>query len=93
MSVVGAGMSQGRQRDNTASPNKETRRRLVRAYMAGGVVRSRYGKQAVVVSIDPKKVWVKSPEEVPYKCVKSTLGKGPNGEEYAWYQVRHPTSV
>jgi len=47
----------------------------------------RYGKQAVVVSIDPKKQWVSSPDDVPYRCVKSTLGKGPNGEEYAWYQA------
>ncbi|GBG69520.1 hypothetical protein CBR_g4356 [Chara braunii] len=44
-----------------------------------------YGNQAVVVSIDPRKVYVKSPEEVPYKTVKLSE-PGPDGEEYAWYQ-------
>lgn len=44
-----------------------------------------YGAQAVVVSIDPRRVYVKDPSEVPYKTIK--LQKlGPNGEEYAWYQ-------
>ncbi|GJP65990.1 hypothetical protein CLOP_g22878 [Closterium sp. NIES-67] len=44
-----------------------------------------YGNQAVVVSIDPKRVYVHSPDDVPYKCVKAST-PGPNGEEYAWYQ-------
>ncbi|GAQ79954.1 glutamine amidotransferase and cyclase [Klebsormidium nitens] len=44
-----------------------------------------YGAQAVVVSIDPRRVYVRDPNEVPYKTTK--LRKlGPNGEEYAWYQ-------
>ncbi|KAJ3695627.1 hypothetical protein LUZ60_001004 [Juncus effusus] len=44
-----------------------------------------YGNQAVVVSIDPRRVYVKNPDEVQFKTVK--LSKpGPNGEEYAWYQ-------
>ncbi|GJN08425.1 hypothetical protein PR202_ga26340 [Eleusine coracana subsp. coracana] len=44
-----------------------------------------YGNQAVVVSIDPRRVYVKSPEDVPFKTVKVS-SKGPSGEEYAWYQ-------
>ncbi|XP_024529000.1 imidazole glycerol phosphate synthase hisHF, chloroplastic [Selaginella moellendorffii] len=44
-----------------------------------------YGNQAVVVSIDPRKVFVKSPSEVPYKTVKVAC-PGPNGEQFAWYQ-------
>ncbi|CAI5482322.1 unnamed protein product [Closterium sp. Yama58-4] len=44
-----------------------------------------YGNQAVVVSIDPKRVYVTSPDDVPFKCVKAST-PGPNGEEYAWYQ-------
>ncbi|WVZ56310.1 hypothetical protein U9M48_006858 [Paspalum notatum var. saurae] len=44
-----------------------------------------YGNQAVVVSIDPRRVYVKSPEDVPFKTVKVS-NKGPSGEEYAWYQ-------
>ncbi|KAL2633126.1 hypothetical protein R1flu_004605 [Riccia fluitans] len=44
-----------------------------------------YGNQAVVVSIDPRRVYVKDPKDVPYKTVKCSK-PGPNGEEYAWYQ-------
>ncbi|VAH88970.1 unnamed protein product [Triticum turgidum subsp. durum] len=44
-----------------------------------------YGNQAVVVSIDPRRVYVKSPDEVQFKTVKVS-SKGPSGEEYAWYQ-------
>lgn len=44
-----------------------------------------YGSQAVVVSIDPKKVYVKDPNEVPHRTVKLSQ-PGPGGEEYAWYQ-------
>ncbi|KAL2322689.1 hypothetical protein Fmac_027068 [Flemingia macrophylla] len=44
-----------------------------------------YGNQAVVVSIDPRKVYVKDPSDVQLKTIRvSSLG--PNGEEYAWYQ-------
>ncbi|KAJ4768091.1 Imidazole glycerol phosphate synthase subunit HisF [Rhynchospora pubera] len=44
-----------------------------------------YGNQAVVVSIDPRRVFIKSPDEVKFKSVK-LMKPGPNGEEYAWYQ-------
>ncbi|CAN8230367.1 unnamed protein product [Cochlearia groenlandica] len=44
-----------------------------------------YGNQAVVVSIDPRRVYVNHPDEVQYKVIKLTK-PGPNGEEYAWYQ-------
>ncbi|KAK9748698.1 hypothetical protein RND81_02G074200 [Saponaria officinalis] len=44
-----------------------------------------YGNQAVVVSIDPRRVYVKTPSDVPYKCVKLT-NPGPDGEEFAWYE-------
>ncbi|KAL6999260.1 Imidazole glycerol phosphate synthase hisHF, chloroplastic [Sarracenia purpurea var. burkii] len=44
-----------------------------------------YGNQAVVVSIDPRKVWLKNPVDVEFKTVKVS-NPGPNGEEYAWYQ-------
>ncbi|OMO89892.1 Histidine biosynthesis, HisF [Corchorus olitorius] len=44
-----------------------------------------YGNQAVVVSIDPRRVYVKSPNDVQFKTVRLTK-PGPNGEEYAWYQ-------
>ncbi|XP_054797807.1 imidazole glycerol phosphate synthase hisHF, chloroplastic isoform X2 [Prosopis cineraria] len=44
-----------------------------------------YGNQAVVVSIDPHRVYVKNPNDVQFKTVKVS-NLGPNGEEYAWYQ-------
>ncbi|KAG2394678.1 Imidazole glycerol phosphate synthase [Vigna angularis] len=44
-----------------------------------------YGNQAVVVSIDPRRVYVKDPNDVLLKTVRVS-NLGPNGEEYAWYQ-------
>ncbi|KHG04613.1 hypothetical protein F383_29249 [Gossypium arboreum] len=44
-----------------------------------------YGNQAVVVSIDPRRVYVKSPNDVKLKTIQVTK-PGPNGEVYAWYQ-------
>jgi glutamine amidotransferase/cyclase len=44
-----------------------------------------YGNQAVVVSIDPKRVYVKSPNDVKHQSIETTL-PGPNGEGYCWYQ-------
>ncbi|CAN4102688.1 unnamed protein product [Withania somnifera] len=44
-----------------------------------------YGNQAVVVSIDPRRVYVKDPKAVEFRTVK-VRNPGPNGEEYAWYQ-------
>ncbi|CAG36896.1 imidazole glycerol phosphate synthase HisHF [Desulfotalea psychrophila] len=44
-----------------------------------------YGVQAVVISVDPRRVYVQSPDETTHTCVK-TGSLGPNGEEYCWYQ-------
>ncbi|XP_011025431.1 PREDICTED: imidazole glycerol phosphate synthase hisHF, chloroplastic-like isoform X2 [Populus euphratica] len=44
-----------------------------------------YGNQAVVVSIDPRRVYLNDPSDVEFKSIKLTT-PGPNGEEYAWYQ-------
>ncbi|KAK9766864.1 Histidine biosynthesis bifunctional protein hisB, partial [Basidiobolus ranarum] len=35
--------------------------------------------------VDPKRVYVKSPEETSHHVVKHST-PGPNGEEYCWYQ-------
>lgn len=43
-----------------------------------------YGVQAVVVSVDPKRVYVKSPQDTTHHTVKTSY-PGPNGEEYCWY--------
>lgn len=44
-----------------------------------------YGNQAVVVSVDPKRVYMKSPNETGHHTIK-TQYPGPSGEEYCWYQ-------
>lgn len=44
-----------------------------------------YGNQAVVISIDPRRVYVTGPDAVPQKVIKTAF-PGPNGEEYCWYQ-------
>lgn len=44
-----------------------------------------YGNQAVVISIDPRRVYVNNPEEVRHRVMK-TNHPGPNGEAYCWYQ-------
>lgn len=43
-----------------------------------------YGAQAVVVSVDPKRVYVSSAESTPHHTI-ATAFPGPNGEEYCWY--------
>ncbi|GAM85663.1 hypothetical protein ANO11243_036700 [Dothideomycetidae sp. 11243] len=43
-----------------------------------------YGNQAVVVSVDPKRVYVKSPSDTTHETLK-TANPGPNGEQYIWY--------
>ncbi|OKY74077.1 MAG: imidazole glycerol phosphate synthase subunit HisH [Desulfobulbaceae bacterium DB1] len=44
-----------------------------------------YGAQAVVISIDPRRVYVASPEETGHHTIRTAF-PGPNGEEYCWYQ-------
>ena len=44
-----------------------------------------YGNQAVVISIDPRRVYVASPEAVPHQVI-ATAFPGPKGEQYCWYQ-------
>ncbi|KAI9000040.1 hypothetical protein BC832DRAFT_616300 [Gaertneriomyces semiglobifer] len=45
-----------------------------------------YGSQAVVVSVDPRRVYVASPADAPTHHVIPTAYPGPNGEEFCWYQ-------
>ncbi len=44
-----------------------------------------YGAQAVVISVDPRRVYVGAPEETVHVTLK-TARPGPQGEEYCWYQ-------
>ena len=54
---------------------------------------SHYGAQAVVVSIDPKRVYVSSREEAPKGkhvvelASSDTGGLGPSGERFCWWQA------
>lgn len=43
-----------------------------------------YGNQAVVVSVDPKRIYVVNPNDTSHATTR-TATKGPNGEEYIWY--------
>jgi glutamine amidotransferase/cyclase len=44
-----------------------------------------YGSQAVVISVDPRRVYVFGPEQVPHVVIP-TKQKGPHGEGFCWYQ-------
>ncbi|KAI8331023.1 hypothetical protein BC941DRAFT_439593 [Chlamydoabsidia padenii] len=44
-----------------------------------------YGAQAVVISVDPCRVYVNDPSETTHHVVKASQ-PGPKGEQYCWYQ-------
>jgi glutamine amidotransferase/cyclase len=44
-----------------------------------------YGAQAVVISVDPRRVYVTGPAATSHHVIKTTT-PGPHGEEYCWYQ-------
>lgn len=44
-----------------------------------------YGAQAVVISIDPRRVYVKTLEETSHYTIE-TAQLGPHGEKYCWWQ-------
>ncbi|MBW2506268.1 MAG: imidazole glycerol phosphate synthase subunit HisH, partial [Deltaproteobacteria bacterium] len=44
-----------------------------------------YGNQAVVISVDPRRIYVNSPDDTTHNTIKTAF-PGPNGEEYCWYQ-------
>ncbi|MGW8286663.1 MAG: imidazole glycerol phosphate synthase subunit HisH, partial [Desulfobulbales bacterium] len=44
-----------------------------------------YGNQAVVISVDPRRIYVKSPEDTTHNTIRTAF-PGPNGEQYCWYQ-------
>ena len=67
---------------------------IVEAYLKTGIKTGRsaieeiarvYGNQAVVISVDPRRVYVKKPESVKHRVIKTEI-PGPNGESYCWYQ-------
>ena len=44
-----------------------------------------YGNQAVVVSVDPRRVYVNTREQTPHHTVETKF-PGPKGERFCWYQ-------
>ncbi len=44
-----------------------------------------YGNQAVVISVDPRRVYVTSPDAVSHPVIETAF-TGPEGEKYCWYQ-------
>lgn len=44
-----------------------------------------YGAQAVVISVDPRRVYVESPEMTHHATIKTKLA-GPKGEQFCWFQ-------
>jgi len=44
-----------------------------------------YGAQAVVISVDPRRIYVQSPEQTLHATIK-TIFPGPSGEMFCWYQ-------
>jgi len=44
-----------------------------------------YGAQAVVISVDPRRVYVSDPEQTKHRVLQTAL-PGPGGERYCWYQ-------
>lgn len=44
-----------------------------------------YGNQAVVISVDPRRVYVASPDATSHTTVE-TSEPGPDGERYCWFQ-------
>ena len=44
-----------------------------------------YGAQAVVISVDPRRIYVNSPDDTPHRTIKTNY-PGPAGETYCWYQ-------
>ncbi|KAL8729415.1 MAG: hypothetical protein Q9166_004745 [cf. Caloplaca sp. 2 TL-2023] len=49
------------------------------------VISAAYGNQAVVVSVDPQRVYTRSSNDTEHKTIR-TSHRGPAGEEYCWYQ-------
>ena len=44
-----------------------------------------YGAQAVVISVDPRRVYVNDPLHTSHAILRTAF-PGPNGEQYCWYQ-------
>ncbi len=48
-------------------------------------IAGRYGNQAVVISIDPRRVYLASPEDTKHSVIDTAV-PGPHGEHWCWFQ-------
>lgn len=48
-------------------------------------ISANYGNQAVVISVDPRRIYIKSPDETKHHTI-NTKYPGPSGERFCWYQ-------
>jgi glutamine amidotransferase/cyclase len=69
----------------TAAEEYYARGKTLSGTTAIETISAAYGNQAVVISVDPRRVYVPSPAATPHHTIK-TKAPGPNGEEYCWYQ-------
>ncbi|KAK0615536.1 Imidazole glycerol phosphate synthase hisHF [Lasiodiplodia hormozganensis] len=69
----------------TAAEEYYARGKTLAGTTAIETISAAYGVQAVVVSVDPKRVYVASPQDTPHHTIKTAF-HGPKGEEYCWYQ-------
>eukprot|EP00045_Choanoeca_perplexa_P006043 m.50592 g.50592 ORF g.50592 m.50592 type:complete len:540 (+) comp13437_c0_seq1:67-1686(+) len=67
---------------------------IAEAYLASGTktglssieqISHVYGRQAVVISVDPTRVYVAQPSDVKHHTIQTAV-PGPNGEQFCWYQ-------
>jgi len=68
----------------TAALEYHSSNRTLSGKTAIETISSAYGNQAVVVSVDPKRVYVKSPSDTTHHVVQTSY-PGPNGETHCWY--------
>jgi glutamine amidotransferase/cyclase len=69
----------------TAAEEYYARDKKLEGKTAIETISAAYGNQAVVISVDPRRVYVSSPDATSHHTIK-TKTLGPNGEEYCWYQ-------
>ena len=62
-----------------------TRGKVLSGITAIETISAAYGNQAVVVSVDPRRIYVQKPEQTQHHTI-STKFYGPAGEKYCWYQ-------
>ncbi|KAF2687661.1 imidazole glycerol phosphate synthase HisHF [Lentithecium fluviatile CBS 122367] len=69
----------------TAAEEYYARGKTLEGKTAIETISAAYGNQAVVISVDPRRVYVSSPDATTHHTI-NTKTPGPNGEEYCWYQ-------